>query len=99
MRLIFIPLSNKPLETEKKVYLVICAGTKTETNNAPIYDAANHLKRKVIEFTDAYKEQISKKTKQEKLAFIEKNKQIEQTLLNNVDPTKSGKLGGKSNGK
>ena len=96
-RLIFIQISNKPLDTEKPVYLVITAGTKTETLQAPVYIEANHLKPKVLEYIDNYTNNIGNLTPEEKENFIKENKKLEQDLIENI--TTMEKSGGKTNAK
>ena len=94
-RLIFIQLSNKPLDTEKPVYLVITAGIKTETLQAPVYIEANHLKSKVLEYIDNYTNNIGNLTTEEKQNFIKNNKKLEQDLIESMATME--KSGGKSN--
>lgn len=94
-RLIFIQVSNKPLDTEKPVYLVITAGIKTDTLQAPVYIEANHLKPKVLEYIDKYTNNITNLTPEEKEHFIKYNKKLEQDLIESM--TTMEKSGGKSN--
>lgn len=94
-RLIFIQISNKPLNTDKPVYLVITAGTKTETLQAPVYIEANHLKSKVLEYIDKYTNKIANLTNEEKEHFINYNKKLEQDLIENISTME--KSGGKTN--
>lgn len=94
-RLIFIQVSNIPLDTEKPVYLVITAGIKTDTLQAPVYIEANHLKSKVLEYIDKYTNNIANLTPEEKEHFIKYNKKLEQNLIESM--TTMEKSGGKSN--
>lgn len=94
-RLIFIQVSNIPLDTEKPVYLVITAGIKTDTLQAPVYIEANHLKSRVLEYIDKYTNNIANLTKEEKEHFIKYNKKLEQNLIESM--TTMEKSGGKSN--
>lgn len=96
IRLVFYQINNKVLNTDKPVFLIITAGKKFSLSS-PIYDQANHLKSKVLEFIKNYTNTLNNTDEQKIETFLNEQKHIETTFLENIPPTNEStkKAGGR----
>ena len=83
-RLVYMSLSKKILKTDKSVYLVITGGTKTETKNAPVYNMANHLKSRVLEFIKKF--ESLNMSEEEIMTYLDAQSKIEKQLFTDIKP-------------
>jgi len=79
IRVAYEQISSDILNTDKPVYLIISAGKKV-SNESNVYIDAIHLKNKVNEFIEHYKT-FAHATKEEKEAFINKQRQNEERIM------------------
>lgn len=82
IRLIFIQVNRKLTNSNKNIIVVITAGKKSDSKNAPIYSMANHLKEKVIQ----YIHKLETLSDEEIQIIINNQKQIEEQLLYSISP-------------